>query len=137
MTRRALAVLTLALLAALLAPGCASSPPLAPGETDYASGSGVLTAVEKASYEATASAAKKGMESLRLKPFERKKDGFETLILGETVMGEIGQSHEVRVRVLRESETATRLEIRVVGRRDEDRLRAIHASIHDALAASG
>jgi len=136
MTRHRLAALALATLA-LLAPACASTPPLAPGETDYAGGSGTLSAVEKAPYEATVSAAKKGMENLRLKPFERKKDGFETLILGETVMGEIAQSHEVRVRVLRESETETRLEIRVIGRRDESRLRAIHASIHDALAGQG
>lgn len=129
--RRLLALFALALLASGL--GCASSAPLAPGETDYAVGSGVLSVVEEAPYERTVSAARKGMEKLSLRPFERKKDGFETLLLGETVMGEIAQSHEVRVRVLRQSETATRLEIRIVGRRDEDRLRAIHESIRGSF----
>lgn len=131
MKHRILTTLAMTLIA--LGLGCASSPPLAPGESDYAVGSGVLTVVEEASYERTVGAAKKGMEKLSLRPFERKKDGFETLLLGETVMGEIAQSHEVRVRVLRQSETATRLEIRIVGRRDEDRLRAIHESIRGSF----
>lgn len=114
--------------------GCASnSHSLAPGESAYSRGSGVLAALEHAPYDATVRAAKKGMESLSLRPFVRKEDGFETLVLGETIMGEIAQSHEVRVRVLRDSETSTRLEIRIVGRRDEERLRAIHESIRAAF----
>jgi hypothetical protein len=131
MIRRVAGAVALAL--SLLAASCASNAQnLAPGEVAYSPGSGVLAAVEKASYEESVRAAKKGMESLRLKPFVRKEDGFETLVLGETTMGEIAQSHEVRVRVLREGESTTRLELRIVGRRDEDRLRAIYDSIRAA-----
>lgn len=133
--RRILSTIALALLASGF--GCASGQPLVPGESAYSLGSGVLSVVEETSYESTVRAAKKGMEKLSLRPFVRKEDGFETLILGETIMGEIAQSHEVRVRVLRDSEATTRLEIRIVGRRDEDRLRAIHDSNRAAFTAGG
>jgi hypothetical protein len=77
------------------------------------------------------------MRRLRLKPSERDRDTFQTLIVGETVFGALSQSHEVRVWVSQLTPSTTQLEFRIVGRRDEQRLRNIHAEIRKQLESIG
>lgn len=133
---RSLSVLTF-LLALPFCGGCASSgTSLEPGETAYSSFSGDFEAVEAAPYRKAVRATMEAMEKLDLKPMERDRDGFRTFIVGESVFGNISQSHEIRVWVTRVTEESTHIEIRIVGRRDEGRIRTIHEGIRKALAPS-
>jgi hypothetical protein len=118
--------------ALVLACGCSSSMP---GSSSYGAFRGTLTAVEGSAFPAVAHAAVEAMRSLGMKPMERDRDGFQSFIVGESSFGSVGQSHEVLVYVTRLSDTTTRLEMRIRGRRDEDRLRQIHAEIRKRLAA--
>jgi hypothetical protein len=114
--------------------GCSS---LEPGQSRYSGFlAATLTAVEAAPYDNVVKATSQAMKGLELKPMEREGDAFRTLFVGETVMGQLPQTHEVRVWVTRLSESTTQVEIRIVGRRDESRLRAIHDEIRKRLASA-
>ena len=123
-----------AAFAAFLAAGCGSTS-LKPGESDYGSVSGTFTSVEPAPYQKVVKATTKAMTGLAMKPMERDRDGFRTVIGGESVFGHVSQTHEVLVWITRLTEDTTRLEMRIRGRRDEERLRVLHSEIRKLLAA--
>jgi len=119
-------------LAAVLVTSC-SGQSLKPGESDYGGAGGTLTAVEPASYEEVIQATNAAMKGLDLKPDIRERDGFRTFIVGETIMGQVSQSHEIRVWISRLTDRTTQIEMRILGRRDEQRLQAIHQEIRQRL----
>lgn len=111
--------------------GCASKP----GDVHYAFIAGTLTAVEGASYKKVLQSVNKAMASLQLRPLEREQDGFRALIVGESNFGVLPQSHEIRVWVKRVTDSTTQIKYRIIGRRDQSRLRAIHSEVQKQLAA--
>jgi hypothetical protein len=129
------AILTLSFLVALAA-SC-SSGAVKPGTMTYSTLDGMLTSVEVAPYKRVIRATTEAMRRLELRPMERDRDGFRTLIVGETVFGRLSQSHELRVWITRLTESTTRIELRILGRRDEQRLRQIHGEIRAQLERRG
>ena len=126
---------SLILTAALAVPctiGCGASS-LKPGETDYGTVSGTFTSVEAAPYRTVVQATMKAMRGLAMKPMEHEGDGFRTFLVGESVFGQLSQSHEVRVWISRLTDDTTKLEMRILGRREEDRLRVLHGEIRKLL----
>ena len=114
-----------------LASGCSS---LEPGESRYSGFlTATLTSVEGAPYGETVKATMQAMKELNLDPMQRDADGFRSFIVGETVMGQLSQTHEVRVWVTRLTEATSRIEIRILGRRDKERLEAILGEIRSRL----
>jgi hypothetical protein len=122
-------LLVSALIVAAL--GCKSANK--PGEEQYSGLGGTLSKVLEAPFPETCAATMAGMGNLGLSPKEWERDGFRAMIVGETVMGQVSQSQEVRVWVTRTSETTTKIEMRIVGRRDENRLQQILAEIENRL----
>ena len=120
------------LIVTLAAPGC-SNVGLKPGTAEYGSVSGTLTAVEEARYEKVFSATITTLKELELRPNVRDRDKFRALIVGQVVMGSLGQGHEVRVHVTWLSDATTEIRMRIVGRRDETRLQRILAGIREKL----
>ena len=113
--------------------GC-SSPPLEPGKSEYSGGlGGTLTAVEKAPYGKTVAATKAAMDKLAMRPSEQERDAFRSFIVGEATYGALSQTHEVRVWVTRLTDETTQIEMRIMGRRDEERLRVVLAEIQKSL----
>lgn len=129
------ASLLVVLSVAVLVASCASTRTLEPGQVDYSAVGGTLTAVEAAPFNTVARATLDAMQALQLKPMERDRDGFQVSILGEMVFGSLSQTHEVRVWVTRLTDATTQLEMRIVGRRDEGRLTALHSEIRKRLGS--
>lgn len=121
---------------ALWLPGC-SLKPIDSGETSYGAIAGTYKAVEAAPFKNVLKATMEAMQSLQLRPMVHDNDAFKALIVGESVFGKISQTHEIRVHIRNEGEAKTEIEMRIVGRRDEDRLRTIHAEIRKRLGTSG
>ncbi len=121
---------------ALWLPGC-SLGSLDSGESSYGGVVGTYKAVEAAPFKNVVKAAMEAMQSLQLRPMLRDNDAFKAFIVGESVFGKISQTHEIRVHIRNEGESKTEIEMRIIGRRDEDRLRAIHAEIKKRLGTSG
>jgi|RhiMethySRZTD1v2_1073278.scaffolds.fasta_scaffold67779_2 hypothetical protein len=119
--------------AALGLAGCAGS---SGGDSSYGPISGTLTAVEPAEFETTRKATMAAMNDLRLRPMERDRDGFRSFIVGESIFGSLSQSHEVRVWVERKAEDKTKIEMRILGRRDRDRLEQLLAAIQNRLGTA-
>ncbi len=117
-------------------PGC-SLKPLDSGESSYGGIAGTYKAVEAAPFQQVLKASMEAMQSLQLRPMVHDSDAFKALIVGESVFGKISQTHEIPVHIRNEGEAKTEIEMRIVGRRDEDRLRAIHAEIKKRLGTSG
>ena len=92
--------------------------------------------MEAVPYERACRAAMTAMSALDLRPVERDKDGFQTLIVGKDSHGAAGQSHEVSVRITRISSDATKLSFQAAGDQDASRLRAIHDAIRRELQNS-
>jgi hypothetical protein len=111
--------------------GCKSANE--PGEEKYAALAGTLSKVLEAPFPDAYAATMTGMRELRLSPMEWERDGFRAMIVGETVMGQISQSTEVRVWLTRATDATTKIELRIVGRRDEERLKQILAEIESRL----
>ncbi len=97
---------------------------------------GMLEATESVPYDRACRAALAAMSALGLRPVERDKDGFQTLIVGNDAHGAGGQAQEVSVRITRISRDATGLSFRAPGARDSSRLRAIHDAIRRELRNS-
>lgn len=135
--RKTLSVLSLVSLVSLGWSCAGSSTSLEPGQSQYSAVSGMFSAVEPASYESVVRATMQAMEKLRLNPLERDRDGFRTAIVGESVFGNLSQSHEVRVWISRLTSSTTQIDIRVLGRRDEGRIRTIHEEIRSQLKKPG
>ena len=93
---------------------------------------GMLKSVEAVPYERACRAALAAMKTLGLRPVERDKDGFQTLIVGAESRGVAGQSHEISVRIARISKSATELRVEAAGM-DGSSLRAIHDAIRREL----
>lgn len=121
---------------ALLSAWSCSGPSLKPGESEYSGFAGMLATVESAPLAAVIEATTGAMAKLHLQPVVRDRDGFRAFVVGETVMGQVSQIHEVRVWITRIDEHATRIEMKILGRRDEARLRALHAEIRSRLPGS-
>jgi hypothetical protein len=96
----------------------------------------MLEATEPVPYDRTCRAAMAAMSALGLRPVERDKDGFQTLIAGNDVHGAAGQAQEVTVRITRISSNATGLSFRAPGAPDASGLRAIHDAIRKELQNS-
>ena len=118
---------------AVLVASCAST--LEPGQVDYSAVGGTLTAVEAAPFTTVVRATTDAMQKLQLRPMERERDGFRVFIVGETVFGSLSQTHEVRVWVTRLTDATTQIEMRILGRRDEGRLTALHSEIRKRLGS--
>jgi hypothetical protein len=127
-------VLIVAALTVTSSIGCGGKS-LKPGDTDYGSVSGTFTSVEQAPYQKVVKATTTAMQGLAMKPMERDRDGFRTFLVGESVFGQVSQSHEVRVWITRLTEDTTRLEMRILGRREEQRLRVLHGEIRKLLGS--
>jgi hypothetical protein len=110
--------------------GC-SSP--TPGGGSYSSLGGTLEVVETASYDQTMTATMSAMEELSLRPHVNDRDGFRTFIVGASDFGVLSQTHEVRVWVTKVDDASTRVEMRIMGRRDEERLLVIKGEIEKKL----
>jgi hypothetical protein len=76
---------------------------------------------------------KASMSKLGLKPMELERDGFRATIAGEIIEGMLSQTHEMRVFLKRESDTATMVELRIRGRRDEKSLKVLLDEIEKGL----
>jgi hypothetical protein len=118
----------------VLSAGCRAT--LKVGDSHYAPVDGMLISVEAAPYDAVVKASFKAMQVLELRPDQRERDEFRTILVGESNFGRLPQTHEIRVWIKRQSEGATELKLRIVGRRDEDRLRAILAEVEKLLPKS-
>ena len=118
---------------AVLVASCAGT--LEPGQVDYSAVGGTLTAVEAAPFSKVVSATMDAMQKLKLQPMERDRDGFRAFIVGETVFGSLSQTHELRVWITRLTDATTQIEMRIVGRRDEGRLTALHSEIKQRLGS--
>jgi hypothetical protein len=94
---------------------------------------GTLEVVETASYDETMKATMSAMEEMSLRPHINDRDGFQTFIVGASDFGVLSQTHEVRVWVTRIDESSTRIEMRIFGRRDEDKLIVIKNEIEKRL----
>jgi hypothetical protein len=110
--------------------GCKSADK--PGETSYGFG-GTLSKVLEAPLPETCAATMAGMRKLDLTPMEQERDAFRAMIVGDTIMGPLSQEQEVRVWLTRVSDNVTRIELKIIGRRDESRLKAILAEIEAVL----
>ena len=106
---------------------------LVPGISSCSTIAGRVTAVEEASYDRVFAATMKAMKELQLRPMVYERDAFRTLIVGETVFGAVGQTHEVRVHLTRVDDSNTKLEMKILGRRDNQRLKAILDEIRKEL----
>ena len=122
---------TVAILAGLILAACSASAKLKPGESDYSYGN--LRAVESAEYEKVVKATVAAMKELKMKPLVRENDSFRALIVGESVFGALAQSHEVRVHIEWLSDATTQVRRRILGRRDETRLRRLLSEIRKAV----
>jgi hypothetical protein len=127
-------LLVAACLASLAYPIGCSSP--SPGGGSYSSLAGTLEVVETAPYEDTMRATMGAMEDMSLRPHVSDKDGFRTFIIGSSDFGVFSQPHEVRVWVTRVDDASTRIEMRILGRRDEDKLTVIKNEIEKRLGKS-
>lgn len=125
--RLSLSTLSLVVLCA----GCRAS--LKVGDTHYAPVDGMLISVESAPYDDVVKASFEAMKGLDLKPDQRERDEFRTIIVGESNFGRFPQTHEIRVWIKRQAEGSTELKMRILGRRDEDRLRAILGEVQKRL----
>jgi hypothetical protein len=131
MTHRFGTLLATAVLAHLThLTGC-SSP--VQGGGSYSSLKGTLEVVEAASYDETMKATMSAMEDMSLRPHINDRDGFRTFIVGASDFGVLSQTHEVRVWVTRIDDSSTRIEMRIFGRRDEDKLTVIKNEIEKRL----
>ena len=95
----------------------------------------MLEATEPVPYDRTCRAAMAAMSALGLRPVERDKDGFQTLIVGADTRGAAGQTRGVSVRITRLSSKATELSVQAPGM-DGGGLRAIHDAIRRELQYS-
>ena len=129
------ASLLVVLSVAVLVASCASTRTLEPGQVDYSAVGGTLTAVEAAPFDKVVRSTLDAMQKLKLQPMERDRDGFRVFIVGETVFGSLSQTHEVRVWVTRVTDATTQIEMRILGRRDEGRLTALHSEIKKRLGS--
>jgi hypothetical protein len=93
----------------------------------------MLRSVEAVPYERACGAALAAMRALGLRPVERDKDGFQTLIVGVESRGVAGQSHEISVRIARISGSATEFRLQAAGDPDGGSLRPIHDAIRREL----
>ena len=105
-----------------------------PGESNYSWLGGTLTVVEGSAYGATVHATMAAMSQLQLSPTVYEQDGFRASIAGSSTFGRFNQSHEIRVWVDNLSDSATKIRMRISGRRDQARLRTIHEAIHNRLS---
>ena len=134
MTHRFGTLLAVGVLSHLaLLTGC-SSP--SPGGGSYSALAGTLEVVEASPYEETMRATMSAMEEMSLRPHVSDKDGFRTFIIGSSDFGVFSQPHEVRVWVSRVDDASTRIEMRILGRRDEDKLMVIKGEIEKRLGKS-
>ena len=106
------------------------------GDSRYAPLGGTLRSLEAAPYEAVVNASYTAMKQLELRPDQRERDGFRAVLVGETNLGRLSQTHEIRVWIKKQPEY-TEVTMRISGRRDPSRLRAILAEVRKVLANSG
>lgn len=131
MARLAVCLLVVVGLAFPLLTSCSSTPDV--GTSSYAGMSGELVSNEPAPFDKVTAATKRAMTKLRLSPTLYEQDAFYALWVGEMTFGAIAQSHEIRVRVTRLTADTTEIRIRVLGRRDESRVRAVLEEIQGIL----
>jgi len=114
----------------LVASGCRSNP--SSGEK-YSAIGGTMSKVLEAPFIRVLVVTKASMSKLGLKPMELERDGFRATIAGEIIEGMLSQTHEMRVFLKRESDTATMVELRIRGRRDEKSLKTLLDEIEKGL----
>ena len=111
--------------------GCSSTP--APGESSWSPARGVLIAVEEGDLLTVTNATVAAMKELGLSPARRRSDAFSTLVVGEVLMGALSQRTEVRVDLARLSEATTEIKMRILFRRDRQKLDQVLEGIRKHL----
>ena len=114
----------------LIVSGCGSNP--SSGE-EYSAIGGTMSKVLEAPFLRVLAVTKTSMSKLGLKPMELERDGFRATIAGEIIEGMLSQTHEMRVFLKRESDTATMVELRIRGRGDEKSLKTLLDEIEKGI----
>lgn len=114
----------------LVVSGCRSDP--SSGE-EYSAIGGTMSKVLEAPFLRVLAVTKTSMSKLGLKPMELERDGFRATIAGEIIEGMLSQTHEMRVFLKRESDTATLVQLRIRGRRDEKSLKTLLDEIEKGI----